>query len=185
MIMTQNMHFIFSGRFQPFHNDHLFILTKILQDYPDYPIYIGILFNVIDTTIQDNEFEKLSAEHFLPERNPFTPQQRLAMVTSVAHEYGNGRLFSTLMPKPSIGSSWKLICEMFPCGRTWIVPSCGEAWDDRKAEFFQQMGDGVKRIKFHPTTDGKQIRQALASGDYLSVQQSIPSPVWSVMENFL
>jgi len=183
--MAQAINFIFPGRFQPFHNDHLFVLKKILKEYPDYPIYIGILFDFVDASIQDNEFEKLSTEHFLPERNPFTPQQRLAMITSVARMYGDGQLFSTLMPKPSVGSSWKLICEMFPGNRAWVIPSCGEAWDDRKAEFFQQMGDSVKRIEFHPTTDGKQIRQALASRDYLSVQQSIPSPVWSVMEDFL
>ncbi len=183
--MDYNNHYIFPGRFQPFHNDHLFVVQEMLDKYPACHLYLAILFNIVDDGCGSDVYEELSVEHFLPARNPFSPQQRLAMITTVVQQYGKGRLFATLMPRPSAGSSWNAITRMFPGKRTWVVPSCGEAWDDQKAVFLQRMGETVKRIEFQQTTDGRRIRSALETGDHQYAQQCIPPAVWSVMKTFL
>src|ERR1035441_7121964 len=147
--------YILPGRFQPFHNDHLVVLRKALQICS--PIVLGIVVTTPTTSDAATPFEAEARRQHGPERNPFSPRQRLEMITACLQEDlgDQGSLvFPILLPRPE--ANWNIIASMFPGTRTWIVPSAGEEFDEMKARFFESCGDEVMRLEVQPTTSGRE-----------------------------
>ncbi len=183
--MLFNRHFIFPGRFQPFHNDHDAVVQRFLQDFPDAILCLAIVFDFAIDEASADDYDIQSIEHFRPERNPWSPWQRLSSIQGYIRSLGTSRLLTTLIPRPSRLHSWKIIDGMFPIQRTWIIPACGEAWDDKKADFFKEMGDEVVRISITSQVDGLSIRNALAQKQFDFVVRSVPVAIWKAIETLL
>ena len=174
-------HYIFPGRFQPFHNDHLRVVDTFMNLNPDAILILAVVRNFIDEKIRD-DFDKISEEHFLPERNPFDSIQVLSMISALARHRFPKRIVTTLIPQPSSGTAWKLIRAMFPGKRIWLIQKREEKWDENKANFFSRMGDEVLKIPCPRSTNGKTIREYLAAGNISAVKALVPPEVLNVIE---
>jgi len=175
------LHYIFPGRFQPFHNDHLRVIDTFMNLNPNAILILAVVQNFIDEKIED-DFDKISEEHFLPERNPFDSIQVLSMVGALARHSFPGRIVTTLIPRPSSGTAWKLIQAMFPGKRIWLIQKREEEWDENKANFFSKMGDEVLKIPCPRSTNGRIIREYLATDNMSAVKALVPPEVLSVIE---
>jgi len=88
----------------------------------------------------------------------------------------------TLLPQPSRLYSWPTIENMFNGKRTWVIPVCGEEWDEQKALFFSEMGDDILRVPSDSKVNGFVIRTALANRDFEIAKQSVPAVIWKSIE---
>jgi len=174
--------FIFPGRFQPFHNGHDAVVRRFLTCYSDSNLCLGIIFDYTRNDIHGDAYDEESAEHFVPERNPWTTYQRLSAIETYIRSQHSARLLTTLLPRPSRLHSWQIIRSMFPGKRMWVIPACGESWDDRKATFFEDMGDEVLRITAPSEPNGYNIRRAFAEKQYEIVKNLVPLPIWKSLE---
>lgn len=167
------MLYIYPGRFQPFHNDHLRILEKFFKhDFGDR-IILAIVRNYVDLE-STNHTDKITNENFNPDRNPFSVEKTLSMVSLVANKLYSDNVLVTLIPRPSSETAWGIIENFFPEPRTWIIPKRGEEWDEMKANYFKNRGDNVLRIQCDRRTNGKYIRELLKRSDYEEIEKQVP-----------
>jgi len=176
-------YYIFPGRFQPFHNDHLVVVRSTVAQ-TDGILLIGIVIHTLD--LEDcSTFETEARLQNSPDRNPFSPLERLSMVKGCIEEELSeisNRILTILLPRPE--ANWRLIEAMFPSRRTWVVPDAGEEFDDMKAQFFASKGDVVMRIPITPSTNGYLVRNAILNGS-TEWQRSVPVTIARQIENIL
>lgn len=155
------MNTIFPARFQPFHNDHLYVIERSLQMI-DPPLILGVVVAAPSTHDSVTEFQAQAKEHHDPIRNPFTLTERLTMLQTLLDQELSAirdNIIVVSLPQPEV--YWELVTSMFPSPRCWIVPKCGEVFDDLKAQFFEEMGDEVMRVHFEARVTGYEIRKRL------------------------
>jgi len=175
---------ILPSRFQPFHNDHLKTL-RIALNKTSGQIFLGIVVNTIQSEKTINDFEIEARKHNSPERNPFTPVERITMIRDcLQEEFVNDffRIIPILLPRPE--ANWTLIKNMFNYTRIWVVPDAGEEFDNMKANFFESMGDRVLRIKMNSEVDGYSIRSSIKS-DTDSWRDSVPNTIRNHVDEIL
>ena len=175
---------ILPGRFQPPHNDHVALVREVATTVPP-PLYLGLIVHAPDLAADPDAHMGLDSEarqHNQPERNPFTFAERHAMWQYIlARELADVPAPIILaLPRPE--SAWSWITSVFPGQRTWIVPDCGEAFDDMKARFLSCKGDRVARVAQRPTTDGRQVRALL--GDPARLATHVPPSVAACVAAF-
>lgn len=171
--------YIFSGRFQPFHNGHMQVFEQLCKkiNVTD-TIVIGVIapFEPKKADIKDKDFFRASEEHHLPDRNPWEVTIPLYAVSRIARlSHYTGRIITTLLPRPECG--WQTIQSWFPQKRIWVIPSAGEDFDEKKCKYFTKMGDGV--IRFQDTTDisGRELREFYKKRQYKKFADNVPSEV--------
>lgn len=154
--------YIFPGRFQPFHNDHLQVIRQALVIAR--PIFIGIILNVVYEPNIATPFEFEARRQNSPERSLFSAVERLEMISQCLREE-LGRIdnptYPLLLPRPE--ANWNVVELMFPGKRTWIVPDSGEEFDQMKAGYFIAMGDDVLRVPVPSSTSGRELRDGIES----------------------
>lgn len=167
---------VFPGRFQPFHNGHDEVVRSTLELSEQRLVLAVVCAIKLDSG--GDRFDAESAEHFERERNPFRPLTVHRMLQEVARMRYPARPPQVLLiPRPSRGSNWSAIDQLFPRGRAWVVPAAGEDWDERKAEFFASMGDEVVRVPHSPGVSGRELRSSMSAGDWSAVSEGVPAEV--------
>lgn len=154
---------IYPGRFQPFHEGHAQIIDACLRHVAMLVVAVICDYQPVDGQL--DAFDKASEEHFSRERNPWRSTTVLQVVSVIGAARWPNRITATLLPRPSAGVSWDVICALLPGARRWFIPDRGEAWDDEKATFFLERGDGVTRIRLERSASAHAIRQGLAAGE--------------------
>ena len=181
---TYDTHYIFPARFQPLHNDHLKILKQVVKEITEY-IFLGIIIRPPLIGEPGTKFEMEARIQNSPERNPFTPTERMIMVRDCIREelpQNFNKVIPVFLPRPE--ANWDIIKTIFEGIRIWIVPDVGEEFDDMKVNFFRSKGDQVYRIKITPTTDGYSIRKSLKSKTELD-RIPVPSAIKKHIEAIL
>jgi nicotinamide mononucleotide adenylyltransferase len=175
--------YIFPGRFQPPHNDHVALVDGALDalNAPGTigcPLYLGLIVHAPDVPAIPGAtaIDRQARPHHEPARNPFSFAERRAMWRAV---YANRTRAPIVIPLPRPEAGWPWIVAAFPGPRCWIVPDQGEALDDAKAAFFVARGDRVVRPALVPSTDGRRVRALL--GDPARLRQHVPQPVADVI----
>lgn len=175
--------YIYLGRFQPFHADHLNIVQQFIIKHPTSHLVLAAVRGVPESELIADEYQALSSEHFRPERNPFGAVTTLRMLDAVARARLDGHAVVTLIPRPSRGRTWQVICSLLPGPRTWIVPDRGEPWDNTKAQFFAGMGDAVLRMTLRRSISGRTIRDLLSRDEYDKALATVPAEVATILES--
>jgi len=136
-------YYIFSGRFQPFHNGHMQILKSLLRIVKENDVIVlAISTQAFSDTEKNSEFTNITNEHYQEERNPWNYLIVLeAINTIIQHLNSDNRILSTLIPRPDLGL--EQIKLWFPSNRVWIIPKGEENFDDLKEKFFLNQGDDV------------------------------------------
>lgn len=132
------------------------------------PLYLGLITHAPllvagpDHDVPEIElFDAEARRQNQPERTPFSFAQRAAMWRSVFVTEMADLPAPRVMALPRPESAWPWIEAVFPGLRTWVVPDCGEPFDDMKARFFAAKGDRVIRPRLPATTDGRVVRAVL------------------------
>lgn len=167
--------YIFSGRFQPFHNGHMQVFRQLCGKLTQNDILVlGVIAPFESDDVKDVNFLEASKEHQLPERNPWDVLVPLSAVAQIARSsHYSGQIVTTLLPRPEYG--WKLISTWFPNKRIWVIPSAGEEFDEKKSEFFTKMGDQVVRFKDTTGISGRELREFYKEGEYEKFVSCVPS----------
>jgi hypothetical protein len=161
---------IFPGRFQPPHRDHVAIAVRAAHEL-GRPYWLGI---VVDAPAvrafdggedgEDARFAASADPHHEPDRNPLSFPDRQALWNEILRRRLPPGLRPFVVPLLRPETCWAWIAAAFPGPRAWIVPECGDPFDDEKAAFFRRKGDRVLRPRHRPTTDGRIVRALLAVG---------------------
>lgn len=170
--------FIYAGRFQPFHNDHLQIVEWFIKNNPNERL---VLAAVRKAKLLGASVIAGSAENFLPDRNPFGPQDVLAMTGAIARRYQNHCVVSTLIPQPSSPGGWDLVSELFPGSRVWLIPQRNEEWDEMKINYLIEKGDSVIRVNCLRGTSGMVLRDIYQSGALHRLAEAVPPEIFDVL----
>ncbi len=182
--MKKQEYYIYPGRFQPPHNDHIVAIVDALEKCGD-PFFIGLIIGLIvsdNHNLSDDEhvtaFEKEARRQNSPERTPFSFYQRLEFIErSLAKKLSKETLERLrIIPIPRPESAWSWICAAFPGNRNWIIPDCGEEFDEMKARFFEGKNDNVIRIPQISTTDGRLVRELWERKD-LNIEKHVPPEI--------
>ena len=166
--------YIFSGRFQPFHNGHMQVFNQLCDQLsPTDTIVLGVVSPYKSSDIIDKDFLKASEEHHLPDRNPWDVLVPLAAITKVARSSAySAQIITTLLPRPEYG--WNIIKEWFPQKRIWVIPQANEDFDEKKKDFFESLGDKVLRIKDSTNVSGRELREYYKRGEYENFLSHVP-----------
>ncbi len=168
---------IFTGRFQPFHNGHVSLIKQLRKEYPTQSLCIAVIKDVPLAT--KNEFDKTVDDKLTPERNPFNAEITLSLINQVLKAEGIDNTVVTLMPRAS-AATWDIVKTLFDCERIWAFTKNQVAlddWEDKKAAFYQSMGDKVIRIPIEKDIEGTIIRQAIKNHDYEKLDTMVPKAV--------
>ncbi|UCD93220.1 MAG: nicotinamide-nucleotide adenylyltransferase [Methanobacteriota archaeon] len=135
---------MFVGRFQPFHNGHLFMVRKILEDLDRVIIGIG------------------SAQHSHTPRNPYTSSERQSMIER-ALEGENIRSYEIVLIE-DVGehSLWVPYVES-------LVPRFGVIFsnDPLTVRLFREKGYEVRELPLERREEysGTELRRRMSSGE--------------------
>ena len=171
--------YIFSGRFQPFHNGHKQVFEQLCKKVnATDTIVLGVIapFEPKEADIKDREFYYASEEHHKPDRNPWEVTVPLYAVSRVARlSHYSGRIITTLLPRPECG--WQTIQSWFPQKRIWVIPSAGEDFDEKKYEYFTKMGDEVIRFPDITNISGRELRGFYKNRQYKEFACNVPEEI--------
>lgn len=105
--------FIFTGRFQPFHNGHLNIIEHLSKQYPNEIICVAI---VKDYPFlgEKSDFDKRVDIELAKKSDALDAAKTLHIITKVLQNRGYENTVVTLMPRAS-AESWKVIEFLFDC----------------------------------------------------------------------
>ena len=165
------MLYLLPGRHQPPHRDHLEIVRVALSSI-EGTLYLGL---IVSPPIEGeaDDFEREARLHHLPERTPFTFDQRRRLMEAALEPEEILRVRIVPLPRPEV--CWSLIEAIFPEARTWIVPDVGERFDDLKAAFFERRGDRVLRVRAPVRTDGRLVRSLIEKNE--PIDEHVPEGV--------
>lgn len=145
---------IFAGRFQPFHNGHLWIVQTLIRKYGR--LIIGVV-NPDPEHPADNDYPS-----FRPLYNPFDFWERQQMIRQTALAAGFGDLIFIVPlqhPRAEISSDQAFL----PRDRTWVVPPLDEHESDKIVDL-ERLGEDVESIEVPDTLrylSSSVIRQCL------------------------
>ena len=168
---------IYTGRFQPVHNGHISLIQKLRELYPHETICVAIIKNV--PIESDNEFDKSVDSMMLEERNPYSAEVVLKMMTKVIKTRFPENVVATLMPRASV-SNWSTITALFDCERIWAFTenqNTVDEWEKKKFDFYTQQGDETIRVKIKKDIEGTKIREFLKKKDYDSLKRLVPAEI--------
>ena len=149
---------IFTGRFQPFHNGHLYLLDKLRKIYPNETICLAIVkdFKVSTKT----SFDILANTALSKERSVLSAEDTLKLIQKVIRLRQYENVISTLMPRAS-DESWHIIDSMFDSNRTWVFTKRTDGvddWEKTKMEYYCSKGEKAVMIPISKDLSGTDIR---------------------------
>lgn len=168
---------IYTGRFQPLHNGHLSLIKQLRQEYPGETLCIAVIKDI--PLEEKTEFDKTVDGMLSQDRNPFNTEITLSLIDKVLKAEGIDKIVVTIMPRASL-TTWGIIKALFDCERIWIFTKnqiTFDDWEDKKAAFYQSMGDKVIRIPIEKNVEGSLIRQAIKDRDYDTLATMVPKEV--------
>ena len=146
-----------TGRFQPFHLDHL-ALVRHGFEFAD-----KIIVGVTNPDTRSLKSDPASDHRHKPEANPFTFNERLTMIEQSLVEEGISRELFTIVPFPlDTPAIWR---DCIPLSNLQLVRTF-ETWEYRKSELLEAGGYAVKTIEGNPAAriSGRDIRDAMSNG---------------------
>lgn len=179
------MMIIYTGRFQPFHNGHLFLIKKLRQEYPDKQLCLAVIKDV--QFEEKTEFDKIVDVMLSKGRNPFNSEITLSLIEETIKAENLNNVTVTLMPRAS-KNMWGIITSLFDCERIWVFTKNQDGideWEESKVRFYQSMGDKVIRMPIVKDINGSDIRKALSYGDYEYLKSIVPRNVYEYLKQNL
>ncbi|ODS42781.1 MAG: hypothetical protein MSIBF_05710 [Candidatus Altiarchaeales archaeon IMC4] len=135
---------LFIGRFQPFHNGHLEVVKKILEEFDDVVIAIG------------------SAQESGSAENPYSAQERQVMITSALDEARISQSKYRIIWVEDVYNDWLWVSQVKKLANFKVVYSNND-WTImcfRKADV-----EVVRHRMYNPLEyNGTRIRQLMAEG---------------------
>lgn len=138
--MKKQEHYIYLGRFQPPHNDHVVAIVDALEKSCD-PFFIGLIISDNQHLPDDGHvtaFEKEARMQNSQEKTPFSFYQCLEFIEHSLINYLR-KYFDIYVLSRSLDQSLHVvgwIYAAFPGNRNWIIPDCGEDFDEINVQFF-------------------------------------------------
>lgn len=172
-------HYVWSGRFQPFHNGHLHALLKLAHLPERRPITLGVLV-----------FKEIHGEPSGPgdvreggENNPYSGFDRRAMIEWLLASLALPEPVSvTCLPRTDI--YWPIARDMLPPRRTicLIRRDRYDAFEDAKAKRYRSLGEDVLVLDVQdgPSVSGTAVRARLSNGGDIS--SLVPAPVMAYLQ---
>jgi len=174
---------IFTGRFQPFHNGHLYLLEQLRCMYPYETICLAIVkdFSVSIKT----EFDTLADSALSKDRFIFNAEDTMRLIQKIinTHQYEN----ATLMPRAS-DESWHIIDSMFDSNRTWIFTKSingVDDWENAKIEYYRSKGERTILVPVSKDLSGTDIRLILKKMNLCEISRKIPLEIIDDIMNIL
>ena len=173
------MHYIFGGRFQPFHAGHLEIIRHVVQ-YLGHPLVIGII-NPSPGSVfpgEDEDFVRFSKP-----RNPFSYWERYQFIHRSVSAAGLSEGIAAIVPLPRPSINLAAAENYLPEKKTWIL--C-ERWHDElepwKRDKYRSQGQAVEMINIENIDPIAQLITAELIRHLLRVESNIweglvPPPV--------
>lgn len=168
---------IYTGRFQPFHNGHLWLVHTLAKKYPEEIICLAVVKDVPIT--HEDAFDSVANFQLVSKRNPFNCKITLRLIEQVLKDEQLDNVVVTLLPRPSV-ETWTIINSLFDCERTWVFTHNNlvvDEWEEKKCAFFQERGERIKRIDIEKKIEGKDIRNAIAQKSSSKLKELLPGAV--------
>jgi nicotinamide-nucleotide adenylyltransferase len=135
---------LFVGRFQPFHNGHLFMTRRILEEHDQLIIGVG------------------SAQYSNTKENPFSFDERSEMIGRALVEEGIIQCETLPIEDVHNHATWVSFVES-------VVPKFGVVFsnDPLTVKLFQEKGYEVREPSLHDRENlsGTEVRERMASGE--------------------
>jgi nicotinamide-nucleotide adenylyltransferase len=155
--VNQKKPFLVHGRFQPFHNGHLWLVTEALSRAEH--VIIGICTPEICT----QEVAEKTGYPCTAEQNPFTHEDRVRMITQSLAEIGVSTDRYSCIPFPS---DYAGVTEIIPKDSVFLLSVANKA-DTHKADYIRTLGFEVEttHIPSVRNESGSFIRASMQRGD--------------------
>lgn len=155
--MTQTPLLAVTGRFQPFHTDHLDLVLRAASDC--YQLIVGITNPDIRSLVPDSA----SVHRHRKDANPFTYFERHSMITGALTQAGLSRDRFAIVPFPlDAPESWP---SYVPLHFAQLVRTFAK-WENKKVEILRAGGYQVRAIPgdLRSRICASDIRAAMAAG---------------------
>ena len=175
---------ILTGRFQPFHLGHVELINKLLSEYPDDIICLGIIRDCHISNDKD-EFDEKADEQLNTTKNPYDSEILMRMAQEIVKLTNDKRVVYTLMPRTSM-YTWELIKDIFGKDneRIWVIPQVegkfGE-WENAKASLYLRLNEKVKRIRVDKNISASDVRKKIADRDIEGLKELVPSAIADII----
>lgn len=170
--------FIFTGRFQPFHNGHLSIIEYLSKKYPNEIICVAIIKDY-PFLEEKSDFDKRVDIELSKKSDALDAEKTLHIITNILQNRGYKNTVVTLMPRAS-SESWKVIESLFDCNRIWVFTDNQQqpdSWEELKRNFYVSMNEDIILVPIEKTVNGTDIRFRLKNKDYEILRESLPKEV--------
>lgn len=170
--------FIFTGRFQPFHNGHLSIIEYLQKNYPDEVICVAIIkdFPFLGSK---SDFDKRVDLELSKKEEMLNAEATLHIISKILCNRKYQNVVTTLMPRASV-ESWKVIKFLFDCKRVWIfTDDCqqDDVWEKLKREFYSSQNEEILMIPIKKIINGTEIRELLKKREFKELKSYLPEEV--------
>ena len=155
--MKQGKTLLVHGRFQPFHNGHLWLVTQALAQAEH------VLIGICTPEICSQEIAEQTGYPCTAEQNPFSYTDRVRMITESLSESGIEPERYTCMPFPSDYSG---VSKSIPHDTIFLLSVANEA-DTMKADFIRTLGYSVETVQIPNirSESGSHIRSLVQTND--------------------
>ncbi len=170
--------YIFTGRFQPFHNGHLSVIEHLCKNYPDDTICVAIIKD-FPFMGEKTGFDKRVDIEIAKKDTKLNAETILSLINQVLHHYGYNCVVTTLMPRASV-QSWGVIECLFDCDRTWVFTvnqQEDDLWEKAKSSFYASQGEKTIFVPINKSISGTLLRDLIQHGDYAKLSEYLPSDV--------
>lgn len=170
--------FIFTGRFQPFHNGHLSIIEYLSKRFPNEIICVAIIKDYPFSGGKSN-FDKRVDIELSKKSNSLDAEKTLHIITNILQNRGYKNTVVTLMPRAS-SESWKVIEFLFDCNRIWVFTDNQEqpdSWEELKRNFYVSMNENIILVPIKKDINGTDIRIRLQNKEYEILREFLPKEV--------
>ncbi len=170
--------FIFTGRFQPFHNGHLNIVEYLSKKYPNEIICVAIIKDY-PFLGEKNDFDKRVDIELAKKSDALDAAKTLHIITKVLQNRGYENAVVTLMPRASV-ESWKVIESLFDCNRVWVFTDDqqqSDSWEELKSNFYISMNEDILLVPIKKNVNGMNIRMKLQNKDYEILREFLPEEI--------
>lgn len=170
--------YIFTGRFQPFHNGHLSVIEHLCNKYPNDTICIAIIKD-FPFVGEKTEFDKRVDVEIAKMDSKLNAEITLSLINQVLHHLGYNNVVTTLMPRASI-QSWGVIECLFDCDRTWVFTDNqhgNDPWEKVKSTFYESQGEKTLFVPINKSINGTMLRELTQQGNIAKYEKYLPSDV--------
>lgn len=170
--------FIFTGRFQPFHNGHLHIVEYLSKKYPNEIVCVAIIKDY-PFLGEKSDFDKRVDIEIAKKADALDAEKTLHIITKILQNRGYENTVVTLMPRASV-ESWKVIESLFDCNRIWVFTDNQQRpdpWEELKRNFYVSMNEDILLVPIEKTINGTDIRIKLQNKDYETLREYLPEEV--------